>query len=153
VSRHLVIIIFTLLAASLVALPLEGPPAVSRTKKTFLFSTFVVDEQLFGTSTIKLFHPSLIFEGQSRSMNVYQPWNPYWRGSLNTVDLLVLTNINKLPYLLEHFLSFYKTSYLNEEVICIELSPSVRYPGSTDQWNSTYLCNRNISLQGADLKR
>jgi hypothetical protein len=46
--------------------------------------------------------------------------NPYWRGRLSTVDLLIRIS------LLSTLFIFYKTSYLNEEVNRIKPSPSVR---------------------------
>ncbi len=44
----------------------------------------------------------------------------YWRGRLNTVDLLALTSLEQLHYLLKILFNFfYKTCYLlNEEVNC-----------------------------------
>ncbi len=47
-------------------------------------------------------------------------------GRLSTVDLLVLMSLDQLIFKLKILLTFfYKTSYLNEEVICTELTPSV----------------------------
>ncbi len=46
-----------------------------------------------------------------------------WRGRLNTVDLLVLTSLEHLLLIVKILLSFYKTSYHNEEVNCTEPSP------------------------------
>ncbi len=53
---------------------------------------------------------------------------PYWRGSISTVDLLVLTSLDQLLWELKLNFPFYKTTYLNEEVNCTEPSPSVRVP-------------------------
>jgi hypothetical protein len=45
-------------------------------------------------------------------------------GRLSTVDLLVLTSLDQLLFILKIvFTFFYKTSYLNEEVNGIEPSP------------------------------
>jgi hypothetical protein len=66
-------------------------------------------------------------------VEVQKPWQlgytvtsrkPYWRGRLHTVDLLVLTGLDQLLFILEMLFSlFYKTMHLNEE-----LSPSVGIP-------------------------
>jgi hypothetical protein len=49
------------------------------------------------------------------------------KGWLNTVDLLVLTSLDKLLLILKiNFFLFYKTSYLNKKVNHAEPSPSVR---------------------------
>jgi hypothetical protein len=55
--------------------------------------------------------------------------NPYRRGRLKAIDLLLLTNPDQLLLTLEIFLFiFNKTSYLDEEVHCTESPPSVRVP-------------------------
>jgi hypothetical protein len=53
------------------------------------------------------------------------PGNPYIKGRLSTVDLLVLTNLDQVLFRIEFF---YETSYLIEEVICTETFPSVSVP-------------------------
>jgi hypothetical protein len=57
-----------------------------------------------------------------------KPWprNPYWRGRLCTVELLVLTISDLLLFILKYL--DYKTNYLNEEVYCTEPFPSVNVP-------------------------
>jgi len=62
------------------------------------------------------------------------PGNPYGRGRLSTVDLLVLTSLDKLLFILKYYFPFYKTSYLNEEVNCTEPSPSVSVPLLSSFW-------------------
>ncbi len=54
---------------------------------------------------------------------------PYWRGRLSTVDLLVLTSLHQLLFILIIFFYLcYTTSYLNEEVNCTELEfPAVTF--------------------------
>jgi hypothetical protein len=59
---------------------------------------------------------------------LHNPGNPYWRGQLSTVDLHLLTSIDQLHLILKILFTFYKTSYLNEEVNCTEPSPSVKVP-------------------------
>jgi len=56
--------------------------------------------------------------------------NPYWRGMINTVDLLELTSWYQLLFTLTILFTFItkQTSYLNEEVDCTEPSPSVSIP-------------------------
>ncbi len=49
------------------------------------------------------------------------------KGKPSTVDL-VLTSLYKLLWYCKHYLLFYKTSYLNEEVNSTKPSPSVREP-------------------------
>jgi hypothetical protein len=44
--------------------------------------------------------------------------NPYRRGTLSTVDLLVLSGLDQLILIIETLL-FYKTSYFKKEVNCI----------------------------------
>jgi hypothetical protein len=69
-------------------------------------------------SFIQLFSPSMF---QS-----LQPGNPYWRGCLSTVDLLVLTSLDQLLVILQTTFTFFsKTRYLNKEVNRTEPSPSV----------------------------
>jgi hypothetical protein len=50
------------------------------------------------------------------------------KGSINTVDLLVLIILNQLLFILKYCVPFYKTSYLNEEVNRTGPSPSVSVP-------------------------
>ncbi len=54
--------------------------------------------------------------------------NPYWRGRISTIDLLVLTSSDQLLFILKLYFLSYKTSYLNKEVNCIVPSLSVRVP-------------------------
>jgi len=58
------------------------------------------------------------------------PGKPCWRGTLSTVDLLVLTNLDQLLLIMQALFIFNKTSCLNEEVKCTEISPSVSVPCS-----------------------
>jgi hypothetical protein len=68
---------------------------------------------------------------------------------LSTVDLLVLTSLDQVHFILPTLCPFYKTSYLNEEVNCTEHSPSVRVPWlmlssnhppeTNKEWNSAFL--------------
>jgi hypothetical protein len=46
----------------------------------------------------------------------------------STVDLLVLSSLDQLLLILKTFLLFSKTSFINEEVKCTELSLSVSVP-------------------------
>ncbi len=55
--------------------------------------------------------------------------NPYWRGSISTVDLLSLSSSDQLLFMLKRCFSFsYKTTNLNLEVKCTNPSPSIRIP-------------------------
>ncbi len=98
------------------------------------------------------------------------PGNPFFRERISTVDLLVLTSLDQLLFLLWIlFIFFYKTSYLNEEVNCTEASTSIRVPclislslyhkhthtpytqgtmlySRTSMWNSDINCNKFKSL-------
>ncbi len=58
-----------------------------------------------------------------RNLSRDQPGKPYLRGRLSTVDLLVLTCLDQLLFILK--ILFNKTSYLYEEVNRTEPSPSV----------------------------
>jgi hypothetical protein len=49
--------------------------------------------------------------------------NPYWRGRLSKVDILLL---DKLLFVSNIVFTFHKTSCLNKEVNCTEPSPSIR---------------------------
>ncbi len=49
-------------------------------------------------------------------------------GRMNTVDLLVPTSSDQLLFVLKLYFSFFKTTYLNEDVLCNEPFPSVRVP-------------------------
>jgi len=44
------------------------------------------------------------------------------KGRISVVDLLVLTCLDQLLLTLKKYISFYETSYLNEEVNCTEPS-------------------------------
>jgi hypothetical protein len=51
------------------------------------------------------------------------------KGWINPVDLLVLTTTNQLLFKQKLYFSFfYETTYLDEEVNCIEPTPSIRNP-------------------------
>ncbi len=54
--------------------------------------------------------------------------NPHTRERIRTVDLLVLTSREQQLFILKLYFLFHKTTYLKEEVSCIEPSPSVRAP-------------------------
>jgi hypothetical protein len=45
------------------------------------------------------------------------------RGRVRTVDLLVLTSLDQLIYIIKILFTFFKTSYLGEEVNCTEPRP------------------------------
>jgi hypothetical protein len=73
----------------------------------------------------KIVYPCQVFW----SSLIFWAGNPYWRGGLSTVDLLVLTSSEKLLFILNlYFFLFYETSYLNKEVNRTEPCPSVRVP-------------------------
>ncbi len=58
----------------------------------------------------------------------------YRRGRLSTIDLLVLTCLVQLLWIMQTYLLLYKTScYLNEEVNRTEPSPSVSVPCPREQ--------------------
>ncbi len=70
-----------------------------------------------GWNKLVCFLVSQAFVSKVRSL----PWS--------MVDLLVLTSLDQLLFILEIlFTSWYKTSNLNEEVSCTDSSPSVRVP-------------------------
>jgi hypothetical protein len=52
------------------------------------------------------------------SVAIAEAGNPYWRGRLSTVDLLVLTSLAKLLLKKQTFFAFYKTTHPNGEVNC-----------------------------------
>ena len=52
------------------------------------------------------------------------PGNPYWRGRLSTVDLLVLTSLDQLPSIWKFYLPFLQ----RKEVNCTEPLSSVSVP-------------------------
>jgi len=53
---------------------------------------------------------------------------PCWKGRVSTVDLLVLTNLDRLLFWWKYYLMCSKASYINEEVNCTEPFPSVSVP-------------------------
>jgi hypothetical protein len=53
---------------------------------------------------------------------------PLLRGRLSTIDLLVLTSLDQHFLILQEFLLFYKTTYLNVDVHHTEPSASVSVP-------------------------
>jgi hypothetical protein len=57
-----------------------------------------------------------------------KPGNPYSRGRLSTIDLLVQTNLDHLIVLMKILFTFFYKKYLNEEVNCTEPFPSVSIP-------------------------
>jgi len=65
----------------------------------------------------------------AKLLTMVRSGNTYIRGRLCTVHLLVLTSLDQLLFTLKLYFSFYKTTYLNEEVNRTEPSfPSVRFP-------------------------
>jgi hypothetical protein len=52
--------------------------------------------------------------------------NPYLRGRLSTVDLLVLTSLDQLNFILKIIFTFFNEEV--KEVNCTEFSPSVSVP-------------------------
>jgi hypothetical protein len=72
-------------------------------------------------------HPILTFNWLMPRMT--GPGNPSWSGMLSTVDPLILASLDKLLLILPTLFTFFtKTSYLNEEVNCTLLIPSVSVP-------------------------
>ncbi len=59
--------------------------------------------------------------------------NHWWKGRISTVDLLVLTSSDHLILFQKYFFLYCKTSCINEEVNCTELSPWVIIPCSRYQ--------------------
>jgi hypothetical protein len=87
-----------------------------------------------------------------KSKTLLQPGKPYWRERFNTVGLLVLTSLDQLLFTLKILFSFfYKTSYLNEEVNCTELFPSVSVPCSNTQ--SIYIPSLRECLRCCRLRK
>jgi hypothetical protein len=83
-----------------------------------------------------------IFDNES--VVIQRAGKSYWGGRLNTIDLLLLTSLDQLIFMLKIlFQFFYKTSYLNEEVNCTEPSPSVSIPCK----GRKALCYGSCSLQ------
>jgi hypothetical protein len=75
---------------------------------------------------IKKFHKKVIAKLVS---GWFKAGNPYWRGRLGTVHLIVLTSLDNLIYILKILFTFAKkTSYLNEEVNCTDPSLAVSIP-------------------------
>ncbi len=83
-------------------------------------------------STIMLSVMLCVFapEGVFVIVNHFNPssGNTKLRGRLSTVDLLVLTSLVQHLFILKVLRTFYKTTYLNEEVNCTEPPPSVSIP-------------------------
>ncbi len=72
------------------------------------------------------------------------PRNPYWSGRISRVDLLVLTNLDQLIFILNIlFTFFHKTSYLNEKSKCTEPSLPVSVPWMSNFHAHTYLSNNH----------
>ncbi len=49
-----------------------------------------------------------------------KPGNTYRKGRFCTIDLLQLTTLDQMLLMFQILITFYKTSYLDEEVNCIE---------------------------------
>jgi hypothetical protein len=92
-----------------------------------------------------------------------KPGNSYWVGSISTVHLLVLTSLDQWIFKLKILFTLLQTSYLNEEVNCTELSPSVSFPCSNNSfyfisflsmlkvYSTTTTCILLLSLVGPTL--
>jgi hypothetical protein len=65
--------------------------------------------------------------------------NPYWRGSLSTVDLLVITNLDQLLLIMQTF--FY---FLSKRALIIGRSTVLNLPLLEE---FPFRCNRNLHLQ------
>jgi hypothetical protein len=59
-----------------------------------------------------------------------RPWagKPYWRGTLSTVELFVLTSFKQLHLTMKILFTSLQNQNLNEEVNCTKPFPSVRVP-------------------------
>jgi len=76
---------------------------------------------------LQLWEKSNIFLTRLRSVYTHTAGNPHCKGRLGTIDLLVLTSLNKL-LVLKTLISIYKTGDLNEEVNRTEPFPLVSVP-------------------------
>ncbi len=63
----------------------------------------------------------------------FTPGNPYWRGRFSTVDLLMPTCLYHTLFIFLTLFTFFRTSYLNEEVSRTDPSPKVKIP-----WGQCY---------------
>jgi hypothetical protein len=79
--------------------------------KLFIFKIVISNFRHFWANVI-VWHSRLF--GQLTLCLRVLSWNPYWRGSISTLELLVVTQaaFDKC----RHYLLYHKTSYLNEEV-------------------------------------
>ncbi len=66
-------------------------------------------------------------------------------GRLSTIDLLVLTDLDKLPLILQTLFVFFTKRYLYEEVNCTAPTPSVSVP-CLDIWNPKSLKSRGVDV-------
>jgi len=76
--------------------------------------------------------------------------NPYWRGRISTIELLILTSSNQLLFVLKLCIYnlFYETSYLNKEVNCTEPFPLVEdFPGVSSVVKQLFTKDRHVSWQ------
>ena len=82
-------------------------------------------------TTDKIRHPPLPKE---RSLEVFEklmfnPEKPYWRGRLCTVDLLVLTNLDRLLVMLKILFAFFtKQATLMRRSVVLSLPPLITIP-------------------------
>jgi hypothetical protein len=98
----------------------------------FKFGSFVMSGIRWHTQ--QLLHlelktqPGFCPVGLSMSMvcHCHQSGNPHWWGRLNTVDLIVLTSLDRLIFILKILFTFLKTRHLNEGVSCTKPTSSVR---------------------------
>jgi hypothetical protein len=86
---------------------------VTNIYKTFLAVIYNFQTLYWVTTTLSC-HPDLLAKTA-----MVESGNPYWRGRISTVDLLVPSSSDQLLFILK---------LLNEEVNCTETSPSVRVP-------------------------
>jgi hypothetical protein len=99
-------------------------PPVSLSKRRLSLSDFFECKSV--TGWIYLRSEYLIIVGECPSTSI--PGKPCERERLSTVDLLVLTSIIQLLLVMSTSITFYKISYINEEVNRTEPSLSVSVP-------------------------
>jgi hypothetical protein len=80
-------------------------------------------------------------------ITIAYPRNPYWRGSLSTVDLLVLTSSDQL-LLNENIIYFYTKEVTSmRRWTVLSLSPLLVFPGLPILYRGQTLANRTKPVQ------
>ncbi len=96
---------------------------ISSSQQVLYYSGSMESAKAMGSRSMDMTQQEITMKEPGKSSPMQGTRNPYWRGRLGTVDLLILTSQLK-----NLFIFFYITRYLYKEVNCTQPSPWVSFP-------------------------